>query len=159
MQLTRFTDLGIRAMMLLAAGESADQRVTTRTIAAGAGASDNHIAKAVARLVELGMVNAKRGRVGGLTLTDAGRNASVGWLVRQLEGDREVIDCAGDSPCPLIVACRLRRALADAKDAFYASLDRYTVADLARQPSVALIGLPQTVSMGLSQAAAPNSAQ
>lgn len=149
MQLTRFTDLGIRAMMLLAAGESADRRVTTRTIAAGAGASDNHIAKAVARLVELGMVDAKRGRVGGLTLTEAGRDASVGWLVRQLEGDREVIDCAGDSPCPLIVACRLRRALADAKEAFYASLDRYTVMDLARQPSVVLTPLP----------AIPNSAQ
>ena len=130
MQLTRFTDLGLRAMMLLAAGESDGPRVTTRTIAAGAGASEHHIAKAVSRLSELGMVHARRGRVGGLELTDAGRTASIGWLVRQLEGDREVIDCAGDSPCPLVAACRLRRALADAKEAFHRELDRHTVTDL-----------------------------
>ncbi len=82
MQLTRFTDLGLRAMMLLAAGESADKRVTTGQIAASAGASENHIAKAVSRLVELGLVEARRGRIGGLSLTDEGRAASVGRLVR-----------------------------------------------------------------------------
>src|SRR5690606_20746035 len=136
MQLTRFTDLGLRAMMLLAAGESADRRVTTRAIAAGAHASEHHVAKAVSRLAELGMLHARRGRVGGLLLTEAGRTASVGWLVRQLEGDREVIECGGDNPCPLIAACRLRRALAEAKEAFYRELDRYTVTDLAGSPSL-----------------------
>lgn len=130
MQLTRFTDLGLRAMMLLAAGESREQRVTTRAIAVSAGASENHIAKAISRLAELGLVHTRRGRVGGLELTDAGRVVSIGRLVRSLEGDREVIDCAGDSPCPLVPACRLRRALAEAKEAFYAELDRYTITDL-----------------------------
>jgi Rrf2 family nitric oxide-sensitive transcriptional repressor len=139
MQLTRFTDLGIRTMMLLASGESADRRITTRTIAVGAGASDNHIAKAVSRLSELGLVQARRGRIGGLTLTDAGRTASIGWLVRQLEGDREVIDCEGDNPCPLVAGCRLRKAMAEAKEAFYAQLDKYTVADLSRNPSIPVI--------------------
>lgn len=141
MQLTRFTDLGLRAVMLLAAGEFEGQRVTTGQIAANAGASENHIAKAVSRLVELGLVHARRGRIGGLTLTDAGRVASVGWLVRELEGDREVIVCDGETPCPLIAGCRLRPALADAKEAFYAELDRYTVADLARSPALQLIPL------------------
>jgi len=129
-QLTRFTDLGLRATMLLAAGESRAERVTTRTIAMAAGASENHIAKAVSRLAELGLVNARRGRTGGLELTAAGREVSVGWLVRRLEGDREVIDCAGEGPCPLVPACRLRRALADAKEAFYTELDRHTISDL-----------------------------
>lgn len=141
MQLTRFTDLGLRAMMILSAGEFDDQRVTTRQIAASAGASENHIAKAVSRLVELGLVEARRGRVGGLSLTDAGRTASVGWLVRELEGDREVITCDGDSPCPLLAGCRLRRAMAAAKEAFYAELDRYTVTDLARGPALKVIPL------------------
>jgi Rrf2 family nitric oxide-sensitive transcriptional repressor len=139
MQLTRFTDLGLRAMMLLAAGESDDRRVTTRMIATGAGASEHHVAKAVSRLVELGMVNARRGRVGGLELTDTGRAASIGWLIRQLEGDREVVECGGDNPCPLIAACRLRRALAEAKDAFYRELDRHTVDDLVASPSLPIV--------------------
>ncbi|MEO3760703.1 Rrf2 family transcriptional regulator [Mycobacterium sp. B14F4] len=142
MQLTRFTDLGLRTMMLLAAGEAADRRVTTRSIAVGANASENHIAKAVARLGDLGMVSARRGRVGGLTLTDAGRHVSIGWLVRRLEGDREVIECGGANPCPLTPACRLRRALAEAKEAFYHELDRYTLSDLTRDAGVLVISEP-----------------
>ncbi|OBC04811.1 transcriptional regulator [Mycobacterium sp. 852013-50091_SCH5140682] len=131
MQLTRFTDLGLRTLMLLASAESSGRRVTTRTIAASANASEHHVAKAVSRLAELGMVHARRGRVGGLVLTEAGRTASIGALVRELEGDREVIECGGEHPCPLIAACRLRRALAEAKAAFYAELDRHTVTDLS----------------------------
>lgn len=141
-QLSRFTDLGLRAMMLLAAGEVRDQRVTTRSIAAGANASENHIAKAVSRLAELGMVKARRGRTGGLALTDEGRGASVGWLVRALEGDREVIECGGENPCPLVPGCRLRRPLADAKEAFYRELNRDTVSDLARQTTLPVVGVP-----------------
>lgn len=131
MHLTRFTDLGLRTLMLLASAESTGRRVTTRTIAVSANASEHHVAKAVSRLAELGLVHARRGRVGGLVLTDAGRTASIGALVRELEGDREVIECGGDNPCPLIAACRLRRALAEAKEAFYRELDRYTVTDLS----------------------------
>ncbi|ADT99030.1 MULTISPECIES: RrF2 family transcriptional regulator [Mycolicibacterium] len=146
MQLTRFTDLGLRAMMLLSAGEFADKRVTTGRIAASAGASENHIAKAVSRLVELGLVEARRGRIGGLSLTEAGRTASVGWLVRELEGDREVVNCQGETACPLIAGCRLRHALARAKEAFYAELDNYTVSDLARSPTLSLIQLAPPTS-------------
>ncbi|GAY16579.1 Rrf2 family transcriptional regulator [Mycobacterium sp. shizuoka-1] len=139
MQLTRFTDLGLRAMMLLATGQAREQRVTTRTVAAASGASEHHVAKAVSRLTELGLVHARRGRAGGLELTEAGREVSLGWLVRELEGDREVVDCTGQSPCPLIAGCRLRRVLADAKEAFYAELDRYTVADLAGSTSLPVV--------------------
>ncbi|WP_445169599.1 RrF2 family transcriptional regulator [Mycolicibacterium sp. Dal123E01] len=139
MQLTRFTDLGLRAMMLLATGQAREQRVTTRTVAAAAGASENHVAKAVSRLTEMGLVYARRGRGGGLELTDAGREVSLGWLVRRLEGDREVVDCTGQTACPLIAACRLRRVLADAKEAFYAELDRYTITDLVGSTSLPVV--------------------
>ncbi|HEX9831719.1 MAG TPA: Rrf2 family transcriptional regulator [Mycobacterium sp.] len=139
MQLTRFTDLGLRTMMLLATGQAQDRRVTTRTIAVSANASENHIAKAVSRLADLGMVHARRGRVGGLSLTDAGRRTSIGWLVRCLEGDKEVIECGGSNPCPLVPACRLRRALAEAKEAFYRELDRYTIGDLIRDTRLPVI--------------------
>ena len=146
MQLTRFTDLGLRTMMLLAAGDAADRRITTRSIATGADASEHHVAKAVARLVELGMVNAKRGRVGGLSLTEDGRTVSVGWLVRRLEGDAEVIDCAGDRPCPLIAGCRLRRVLAEAKEAFYRELDNHTLQDLTGSGLLPVVTLPLEIA-------------
>lgn len=130
MQVTRFTDLGLRILMLLAAGEFAGQRVTARTVAAGANASEHHVAKAVSRLADLGMVHARRGRVGGVTLTEAGRRAPIGWLVRHLDNDREVVDCDDAGPCPLVPGCRLRAALTAAKEAFYRELDNHTVLDL-----------------------------
>ncbi|MGU3650754.1 RrF2 family transcriptional regulator [Mycolicibacterium sp. A43C] len=146
MQLTRFTDLGLRTMMLLAARDAAERRITTRSIATGADASEHHVAKAVARLVDLGMVNAKRGRVGGLSLTEGGRTVSLGWLVRRLEGDAEVIDCAGDRPCPLIAGCRLRRVLAEAKEAFYRELDNHTLEDLTGSGLLPVVTLPLEIA-------------
>ncbi len=83
-----------------------------------------------ARAVELRSNLPDVARAASHARKSAGRNASIGWLVRELEGDREVVECGGVSPCPLIAACRLRRVLADAKEAFYRELDRYTVTDL-----------------------------
>jgi len=155
MQLTRFTDLGLRAMMLLAAAEEDGRRVTTGAIAHSVAASENHIAKAVSRLVDLGLVHSQRGRRGGLSLTDAGRHASVGRLVRALEGDNEVVDCAGDHPCPLLPACRLRRALADAKEAFYAALDEHVVSDLVKGTQIPLLPLPRLPLISVFHHTAP----
>ncbi|WP_439956046.1 Rrf2 family transcriptional regulator [Nocardia yamanashiensis] len=59
-------------------------------------ASENYVAKAVSRLSELGYVAAQRGRTGGLFLTEQGRTTTVGRIVRALEGDTEVIECARD---------------------------------------------------------------
>jgi Rrf2 family nitric oxide-sensitive transcriptional repressor len=106
------------------------------------GVPATHMAKAITRLQHLGVLEARRGRGGGLALTDLGRHASVGWLVRELEGEGEVVACEGDSPCPLRGACRLRRALRDAQEAFYATLDPLTVADLVSSPTgPVLVGL------------------
>ncbi len=117
-------------MMLLAAAEHDGRRVTTGSIAANVNASEHHIAKAVTQLVALGLVQSQRGRTGGLSLTAEGHTVTVGYIVRRLEGDTDVIDCVGNRPCPLLPACKLRRALADASEAFYVELDKHTVDDL-----------------------------
>lgn len=94
-----------------------------------------HMAKVVTRLQHLGVIEARRGRGGGLALTETGRSASVGWLVRTLEGEEEVVACEGETPCPLRAACRLRGALRQAQEAFYRTLDPLTVADLVESPT------------------------
>ncbi|OKK16111.1 hypothetical protein AMK16_25680 [Streptomyces sp. CB00455] len=135
MRLTKFTDLALRSVMRLAvSGEGADP-LTTREVAEAMEVPYTHVAKAVSRLQHMGVVEARRGRGGGLELTHLGRRASVGWLVRELEGEGEVVACEGDSPCPLRGACRLRRALRDAQEAFYATLEPLTVADLVSSPT------------------------
>lgn len=134
MRLTKFTDLALRAAMRLAVEESGTP-LTTREVAEVMDVPYTHMAKAISRLQHLGVVEARRGRGGGLELTSLGHQASVGWLVRQLEGEGEVVACEGDSPCPLRAACRLRRALSDAQEAFYATLDPLTVSDVVASPT------------------------
>ncbi|MBM7367746.1 RrF2 family transcriptional regulator [Gordonia hydrophobica] len=145
MQLTRFTDIGLRVVMALAADPEATH--TSRQLADDLHLSYTHVAKVVSRLAELGVVNSRRGRSGGLAITELGPRAGVGWLARHLEGDDEVVDCDdADRPCPLRSACRLRHALATAQDAFYTSLDRLTVQDLIADPTGAqLLTLLPTV--------------
>ena len=65
--------------------------------------------------------------------------AGVGWLARHLEGDDEVVECEGATPCPLRSACKLRMALREAQDAFYASLDPLTVTQLTAGPTGPLL--------------------
>ena len=112
-----------------------EELLTTRQIADSMNVPYTHMAKAVAQLQHLGVIEARRGRNGGLTLTDAGRSTRVGNLVRTLEGDREAVVCEGETPCPLSGACRLRRALREAQEAFYSSLDSVTVGDLVTSPT------------------------
>ncbi|MFG2331111.1 RrF2 family transcriptional regulator [Streptomyces sp. NPDC048604] len=134
MRLTKFTDLALRAVMRLAVSGQ-DDSATTREVAETMDVPYAHMAKVVTRLQHLGVVEARRGRNGGLSLTETGRRASVGWLVRMLEGEEEVVACEGDPPCPLRAACRLRGALRSAQEAFYSTLDPLTVADLVESPT------------------------
>ncbi|MFI6801608.1 RrF2 family transcriptional regulator [Streptosporangium canum] len=134
MRLTKFTDLALRVTMRLAVAEQGAS-LTTRQVAEAMAIPYTHTAKAIARLQRLGVVEARRGRGGGLELTGTGRKASLGWLVRELEGEEEVVACEGETPCPLRAACRLRAALRGAQQAFYASLDPLTVDDLVASPT------------------------
>ncbi|WP_411101944.1 RrF2 family transcriptional regulator [Streptomyces sp. cmx-4-9] len=140
MRLTRFTDLALRVLMRLAVTDAgAADLPTTRAVAATLEVPYTHTAKVVARLQHLGLVEARRGRGGGLALTAAGRAASVGGLVRGLEGAGDVVECEGAAPCPLRGACILRGALRRAQEAFFASLDPLTVDDLVAAPTGPLL--------------------
>ncbi|WKE72033.1 Rrf2 family transcriptional regulator [Streptomyces sp. WP-1] len=133
MRLLRSTDLALRILMRLAV--ATDDTPATRTVAEGMGVPYTHAAKVVAELQHLGLVDARRGRGGGLALTERGRTASVGALVRTFEGDDEVVECEGATPCPLRADCRLRGALRRAQEAFYASLDPITLDQIVRDPT------------------------
>ncbi|MFE0738801.1 RrF2 family transcriptional regulator [Streptomyces sp. NPDC058855] len=138
MRLTKFTDLALRAVMCLAV-TGPEESVTTRAVAEAMDVPHAHMAKVVTRLQHLGVVEARRGRGGGLLLTEFGRRSSVGWLTRTLEGEEEVVACEADPPCPLRAACRLRGALREAQEAFHRTLDPLTVADLVDSPTGPLL--------------------
>jgi Rrf2 family nitric oxide-sensitive transcriptional repressor len=140
MRLTKSTDLALRAIMRLAV--TGAEPCTARQIAGEMRVQYSHLAKVAARLRHLGLIETRRGRGGGLVLTETGRTASVGQLVRELEGAGEVVDCEGETPCPLRQGCQLRMALRRAQEAFFSSLDPLTVTDLVGSPTgPVLLGL------------------
>lgn len=136
MQLTRYTDLGLRILMRLAAVD--DSTATTRSVADQMAVSYTHAAKVVSRMQALGLVETRRGRTGGLQITETGRHYSAGRLARELEGPDEVIDCEG-LECPLRHACRLRGLLREAQEAFFAVLDPWTIDELSAQPTASVL--------------------
>lgn len=137
MQLTKFTDLGLRVMMRLAVSPGVG--LTTSQVADEMSIPYTHTTKVVLRLKELGMIEARRGRGGGLSITAKAHGTSVGWLTRQLEGGTEVVTCEGTAPCPLRFGCKLRNALHRAQDAFFTALDTMTIDDLVREPDTRVL--------------------
>lgn len=134
MRLTAFTDISLRIVMRLAVA-GGGELPTTRAVADALAVPYTHAAKAVARLGELGVVETRRGRGGGLQLTEAGRATSVGAIVRALESAGDVAGCEDGPGCPLRAACRLRGALRQAQESFYVTLDAVTVASLVEAPT------------------------
>ncbi|MFV0533409.1 MAG: RrF2 family transcriptional regulator [Cumulibacter sp.] len=138
MHLSMFTDLALRIVMRLAT-LNRDQTLTTHELAEQLNVRYAHATKVVAALQKLGVVETRRGRTGGVWITPTGAAMSIGFIARELEGPGEVVDCDGPNPCPLRGGCLLRRALRDAQDAFFMSLDRLRVSDLVAEPTQTLL--------------------
>ena len=130
MKINAFADVSLRALMVLAAAPDGTL-LTTQNIADAVGTPYNHVSKAMAKLRSLGLIDVERGRAGGSRLSAAGSRATVGQLLRQLDTRSDAADCVGPSGnCPLINECRLRTAMARAREAFYRELDGVIVAEL-----------------------------
>lgn len=154
MHLTKFADLGLRSLMILgdtgiAGATDPAQRRTVGQLAVQTAAPASHIKKVVARLTGMGVLASVRGRNGGVYLAAGAREADIGRLLRDLEGDHEVVDCDGDAPCPLSSRdCALRHLLAEAQERFFATFDGISLGELidrtvsAGQTGPVPIGMP-----------------
>lgn len=130
MRLTAFSDVSLRILMLLSSPDAG--KLSTQKIAEGVGTPYNHVAKSVAFLANMGLLDATRGRTGGVSLSPAGRAATVGQVLRVTEGDIPIVECEGEhNSCPMNGNCKLRGVLATAREAFFSSLDDVVISDLA----------------------------
>ena len=129
MQLTTHTDYSLRLLIYLALLDN-DQTGTVQQAADHYGISANHLAKVAQTLVQLGYVQSLRGRGGGLKLILPADDINLGEIVRSTE-NLQLLECfGGESTCPIVPACNLKRILAIAQTAFLETLDEYTLADL-----------------------------
>jgi Rrf2 family nitric oxide-sensitive transcriptional repressor len=129
MRLTRFSDIGLRALIYLERAGERPHPVTVAEIGAQFDIPQNHLVKVVGHLARVGWVHATRGRNGGLRLAADPARLTVGQVLRELEGEDELIDCEG-SNCALALDCQLRGLLKTGMRAFYEAMDRFTLSEL-----------------------------
>ena len=130
MKLTTFTDDSLLVLIDLATQPG--QRATIAQIAVAFDVSENHLVKVVHHLGKGGWLANVRGKGGGLELAHAPSRINIGSVVRQTEGAAVAAECFSDagSRCVIAGCCRLKGVLGEAVTAFYAVLDRYTLADI-----------------------------
>ncbi len=129
MHITRFTDYSLRVLMYV--GLKNEELTTIREIAESYGISRNHLMKVVQELNNKGHIQAIRGKNGGLRLNKRPEDINIGALVRETEQGTVLVDCfVGGSGCVITPACQLKHIFAEAQEAFFQTLDKYTIADL-----------------------------
>lgn len=133
MQLTHFTDLGLRVLMYLS-HPGRDTPVTISEVAERFDASRHHLVKVVHFMGQQGWLVTTRGKGGGLALAHPLSDYRLGVTIRVLEHLNELIDC-NDPPCALQGRCHLKSILDEAMEAFFQQLDRYTLADAVGAPT------------------------
>lgn len=133
MQLTRFTDFGLRVLMYLT-HQDRSEPVTITEISECFQISRNHLVKVVHFMGKRKWIVTTRGKGGGLALANTPESYRLGDLIRELEDCDRLIDCVKPS-CPLNHGCQLSAALAQAQAQFFATLNQYTLADMLRAPT------------------------
>lgn len=132
--MTQFSNFAIRVLMY--AGLNRDRPSAVPEMARAYGASYDHLKKVAAELCRLGYLETVRGRAGGFRLAKQPDEIGIGEVIRRTEGAVILVECfdPATNSCPLPGVCQLQTALQEALAAFFAALDRYTLADLIVQP-------------------------
>lgn len=141
MQLTRYTDYGLRTLIYLSvlpSGRSASIDEVSEVF----GLSRNHVNKIVHQLGKEGLVVTQRGKGGGMRIARDPADINLGDVVRRLENNLQAVNCEQPDICVLLPGCHLKTVLADAMAAFMRELDQYALADLVHKPQVVrLLGI------------------
>lgn len=148
MRLTVYTDYALRTLMFAALHP--DRLSTIGEIAAAYGISRNHVMKVVHQLGVSGYIETVRGQQGGIRLARRPEQIGLGDVVRRTEGEilLPCMDAAQTGYCAISPACKLKRALGRATQAFFAVLDEFTLADLTDNREILAILLQGALPEG-----------
>lgn len=127
MQLTSFTDYGLRALIYMASLPQ-DKMTSISEVTEVYGVSRNHMVKIINQLSRVGFVTAVRGKHGGIRLGKPAESIRLGDVVRALE-PLALVNCSSDF-CHITPACRLKQVLHQGVQNFLEELDKHTLADM-----------------------------
>jgi Rrf2 family nitric oxide-sensitive transcriptional repressor len=133
MQLTYYTDYSLRVLMYLAIRRGRMANISE--IAERYSISRNHLVKVVHNLARGGFIKSYRGKGGGIELARDADQINIGEVVRYTEGPLKPVECFDieRNRCVIANVCGLADVIEEACGSFFATLDRYTLADLVRR--------------------------
>ena len=127
MQLNKFTDYALRILMYVA--QPRDLPYTIAELADRLHVSENHAMKIVHFMSKQAWIVTTRGKGGGIRLDPNALHMTLGYLVRTLEHDVNIVEC-NDPPCVLRSNCGLKGILDQSLEQFYSHLDQYKLKDV-----------------------------
>jgi len=132
MKLTHYSDLGLRLMMYLSLRHG--EPVTIGEASERLDISKNHLVKVSHHLTQAGLIESTRGRNGGVRLAFPPEQITVEKVLRATEDNFDLVECmsVGENRCIISGACKLTAALVNAREAFFASLRKVSMADLVK---------------------------
>jgi len=138
MQLTRFTDYGLRTLMFVVARPQSNASV--KEIAEHYNISRNHLVKVVHRLAQLGYIETTKGKGGGLKIAENTQNMRLGDLITHLEPNMNMVECfdAKTNTCRITNTCQLKHYLYEATQNFITTMNKYTLADMTQNQMMML---------------------
>jgi Rrf2 family transcriptional regulator, nitric oxide-sensitive transcriptional repressor len=145
MQLTRFADYSLRALIYLARQEGFN--TTIQEIASAHRISKSHLMKVIHNLAKQGYVRTTRGKGGGISLAHAPGEILIGKVIRDVQpfAPVECFDPNYPGGCLLYPNCGLRGPLRSAQLRFLETLDAYSIGDvMGRTPHLGGRGQPST---------------
>ena len=147
MQITKFTDLGLRVLMYLSQ-EVNGSVVTIHEISQQFNVPRNHLIKVVTRLNKLNWISTTRGRTGGLKLGANASELKLGNILKELESKTTLINCDAP-PCALNGRCNLKAILYHGLNKFYEEMNNYTLQDIVdKKTQLAVIELHHRYAVG-----------
>lgn len=130
MRLTAYTNYALRILMYCAV--NAEGLVRVQDIADTYGISKAHLLKATRQLGQLGYLENVRGRNGGVRLSRPAAEIRIGDVAQEFERGDVFVECfnSATNTCPIAGVCRLTGVFRAGLDAFFAELNKVSLADL-----------------------------
>jgi len=131
MQFTRQTEYAIRILMALGEVKKGEM-IQSRVVAEKQEIPEKFLSKTIQVLVRTGLVETRRGTLGGVRLAVPLDSITIADVITAIEGKIAINPClANGCYCKNMASCQVRQILERGQNALLAELNKETLADLA----------------------------
>ncbi|MFH0865979.1 MAG: Rrf2 family transcriptional regulator [Bacteroidota bacterium] len=125
-QLSEAASIGLHSMILIARSK---ELINVNQMAEMTGASSNHLAKVLQRLVKVNFLRSSRGPSGGFLLKKKPEEISILEIYEAIEGTIDIGDCPMDRPICPFEKCLIGSIVKKTSEDFKTHFKKHTLKD------------------------------